>query len=64
MKIPTILKKLWSDEDAVVAVEYGLMAAILAMLVVAIGTGLSDSLVAKFNEVIDVLNTPYIAPVV
>ncbi len=51
------IKQFIRDEEGVTAIEYGLLAAIMAVLVVAIGAGLSDSLVAKFNEAITELNT-------
>ena len=46
-----MLMKLWKDEEAPTAVEYGIMVALIAVvIIVAVGT-IGDNLTTKFNEV-------------
>jgi pilus assembly protein Flp/PilA len=43
------LRRLWRDESGMTAVEYGLLAALLALAVFTVLGPLSDSLVALFD---------------
>ena len=48
-----LFKRLWNDDDAVTAIEYGLLAALIAVVIIiavaAVGTGLSTT----FDNVAD-----------
>ena len=45
------LWKLWRDEQAATAIEYGLIAALVAVVIIAALTTLGDSLVGIFETV-------------
>jgi pilus assembly protein Flp/PilA len=45
------MKKLWSDESGATAVEYGLMVALIAVVIIAAVTLLGESVSDKFNDV-------------
>jgi len=46
-----ILKKFWSDETAATAIEYGLIAAGIALAIIAVVNGLGTSLNDKFGSI-------------
>lgn len=43
------LKRLWKDEDAPTAVEYGIMVALIAIVIIVAVTGLGNRLVQVFT---------------
>lgn len=45
------LKMLWRDEEAPTAVEYGLMVALVAAVIILAATALGDNVQATFNTV-------------
>lgn len=47
----SFLKRLWKEEDAPTAVEYGLMVALIAVVIIGVVTLLGQSVSAKFGEV-------------
>lgn len=49
------LRKLWRDEDGATAIEYGLIAALVAVALIAILGPLGENLVAVFTAVSDEL---------
>ena len=53
----TFLKRLASDESGVTAIEYGLIAALIAVVIIGAITAVGTSLEDAFNEVTDGLNT-------
>lgn len=51
----SMLRRLWKDEDGATAIEYGLIAALVAVAVIGILGTLGDNLVSVFTEVSDEL---------
>lgn len=47
----SILKRIWRDEDGATAVEYGLMVALIAVVIIAAVTLLGTNLSEKFDTV-------------
>jgi pilus assembly protein Flp/PilA len=41
----------WADEDGATAIEYGLLASLIAVAIIAAVGGVGDALILKFNEV-------------
>jgi len=52
----TALKKFWQDESGVTAIEYGLIAGLLAVVVIAAVTAAGGNLSAIFSLVCNKLN--------
>ena len=50
------LRNLLKSEDGATAIEYGLIAALVAVAIIAILSTMSDSLVSTFNKVSTELN--------
>jgi pilus assembly protein Flp/PilA len=48
-------KTFWADEDGATAIEYGLLASLIALAIVGGATALGGSLGALFQEVADAL---------
>lgn len=46
-----MMKKFWKDEDGVTAIEYGLIAALIAVAIVAAVGGAGEQLVALWERV-------------
>jgi len=46
-----MLKRLWKNEDGAAAVEYGLLVALIAVVIIAVVKLLGESLSTKFGEV-------------
>jgi pilus assembly protein Flp/PilA len=46
-----MLMKLWKDEEAPTAVEYGIMVALIAVVIIAAVTTVGDNLEAVFTSV-------------
>jgi pilus assembly protein Flp/PilA len=46
-----MLMKLWKDEEAPTAVEYGIMVALIAVVIIVAVQLIGTNLLAKFNEV-------------
>ncbi|MDE2619242.1 MAG: Flp family type IVb pilin [Sphingomonadales bacterium] len=46
----TILRKLWSDESGATAIEYGLIAALIAVAVMTTVSGLGSQLNTTFSK--------------
>ena len=46
-----ILRNLWSDESGATAIEYGLIAALIAVAAIGAFTAVGSSLTATFNNV-------------
>ena len=51
------IKNFIAEEEGVTAIEYGLIAALIAVVIIASVTAVGESLVAKFGEVVTGLNT-------
>ncbi len=51
-----IIKELWQDESGVTAIEYGLIAGIMAALLVTVLGGFSDKLSTLFTAITDKLS--------
>jgi len=41
----------WADEDGATAIEYGLLASLIAVALIAAVTGVGEALILKFEEV-------------
>jgi pilus assembly protein Flp/PilA len=41
----------WADEDGATAIEYGLLASLIAVAIIAAVGGVGDALILKFNEI-------------
>ncbi len=41
----------WADEDGATAIEYGLLASLIAVAIIVAVTGVGEALVDKFEEV-------------
>ena len=46
-----IIAKFWADESGATAIEYGLIAAGIALAIIAVVNGLGSTLQAKFNSI-------------
>ena len=53
----TIIKELWNDESGVTAIEYGLIAGLMAAALVTALTLFSDQLTLLFQAISDKLKT-------
>ena len=49
----TFMKKLYQDESGATAIEYGLIAALIAVVIIVALTALGDNLADTFNTVAD-----------
>ena len=47
----SLLKKLWRDEEGASAVEYGLMVALIAVVIIAAVTAIGTNLSSTFQDV-------------
>jgi pilus assembly protein Flp/PilA len=47
----SLLKKLWRDEEGASAVEYGLMVALIAVVIITAVSLLGTNLSSRFNQV-------------
>lgn len=45
------IQKFLRDEEGVTAIEYGLIAALIAVVIIASVTGVGTALVTKFNQI-------------
>ncbi len=52
-KITRFMKPLWKNEDGATAIEYGLIAALIAVVIIAAVTLVGEDLSNMFNEVAD-----------
>lgn len=50
-KISRFIKSLWKDEDGATAIEYGLIAALIAVVIIAAITLVGGSLEQTFNQI-------------
>ncbi len=48
-------KRIWSDEEGATAIEYGLLAALIAVAIIGAVTTLGDGLITTFTTVSDEL---------
>ncbi|WP_140626134.1 Flp family type IVb pilin [Methylibium rhizosphaerae] len=55
MQIARFIKKFTRDEEGVTAIEYGLIAALIAVTIIAAVTLVGDNLVLVFTEISDAL---------
>lgn len=55
MQIARFIKKFARDEEGVTAIEYGLIAALIAVTIIAAVTLVGDNLVLVFTEISDAL---------
>ncbi len=55
--LTTQIKRFFQEEDGVTAIEYGLIAALIAVVIIAAVTGVGQKLVAVFTSV-DTALTP------
>ncbi len=58
----SMVRKLWKDEEGATAVEYGLMVAAVAALIVIIAFNLGYSVSTSYNNVNNAINNPPPAP--
>lgn len=58
----SMIRKLWKDEEGATAVEYGLMVAAIAALIVIVAFNLGYSVSTAYNNVNDAINNPPAAP--
>ena len=58
MQLNRFIRNLVQDEDGVTAIEYGLIAALIAVVIVAAVQTVGTDLLATFNAVADKLPTP------
>lgn len=49
------LRKLWRDEEGATAIEYGLIAALVAVVLIGVLTTLGTSLESTFQSIVDAL---------
>jgi pilus assembly protein Flp/PilA len=49
------VKTFWADEDGATAIEYGLLASLIAIVTIGAVTGVGDALILKFEAVSDAL---------
>ena len=49
------LKTFWADEDGATAIEYGLLASLIAIAIIGSAGAVGDALILKFEEVSDAL---------
>ncbi|WP_394061090.1 Flp family type IVb pilin [Alcaligenes sp. WGS1538] len=49
------LQQFWNDEDGATAIEYGLIAGLIAVVIIAVLTQVGDGLKAMFQQVVDKL---------
>jgi pilus assembly protein Flp/PilA len=50
MDMKKLLSRLWKDEEGATAVEYGIMVALIALVIIAGVTALGTNLQATFNK--------------
>ena len=62
MQLNRFIRNLVQDEDGVTAIEYGLIAALIAVVIVAAVQTVGTGLLATFTEVADNLPTPVAPP--
>lgn len=51
------IKKFWQDEEGVTAIEYGLIAALIAVVIIVAVTAVGDNLATIFNYIAGQLTT-------
>jgi pilus assembly protein Flp/PilA len=56
-KLMRFASRLWKDEEGATAIEYGLLAALVAVAIIGAVTSLSDQLQDTFTHVDNALNT-------
>lgn len=49
------LQQFWNDEDGATAIEYGLIAGLIAVVIIGVLTQLGDGLDAMFTKVVEKL---------
>jgi pilus assembly protein Flp/PilA len=47
----TLIKNLWRDDEGVTAIEYGLIASLIAVVIIASVTSVGTALVTKFEAI-------------
>lgn len=57
-QVSVFLKQYWQDESGSTAIEYGLIAALISVLLVTGGSALGGSVNIKFAEISKVLSSP------
>ena len=50
-----LIKNFFVEEDGATAIEYGLIAGLIAVVLIIALTGIGDTLTAKFNEIVGAL---------
>ncbi|KKW68989.1 hypothetical protein AAV94_02200 [Lampropedia cohaerens] len=50
-----IIKNFWKDEEGATAIEYGLIAGLIAVVIIGAVTGLGTQIKEKFNEILTAL---------
>ncbi|MBW6493605.1 MAG: Flp family type IVb pilin [Burkholderiaceae bacterium] len=55
MKVAQFIQKFIRDEEGVTAIEYGLIAALIAVVIIAAVSLVGDKLIAVFNAISDEL---------
>lgn len=48
-------KRFWKEDDGVTAIEYGLIAGLIAVAIIGAVTGLGNKLVAVFTKIADAI---------
>ena len=51
------IKKFWQEEEGVTAIEYGLIAALIAVVIITAVTAVGGNLTAVFNRIASSLST-------
>ena len=54
-KLTIAARRFWCEEDGVTAIEYGLIAALIAVTIIAAVTSVGDNLVLVFDHIADEL---------
>ncbi|MDT3708244.1 MAG: Flp family type IVb pilin [Thiobacillus sp.] len=57
-KMQMAVKRFWADEEGVTAIEYGLLAALIAVMIIAGASAVGTSLNAEFTKIGACLASP------
>jgi len=57
-RIINFAQQFWADEDGATAIEYGLLAALIAVVIIAGVTGIGSNLENTFLKIADCMSSP------